>query len=100
MLKRDRVEVSALVIGATGEAKRKRGIVGVEHPATGIYIVHFMPEKPVRTDRYHFDVTIVNTDTFRVATLADSGGATLQVRIFDEAAMLADADFELAAEHV
>ncbi|MBK6689463.1 MAG: hypothetical protein IPG45_33665 [Deltaproteobacteria bacterium] len=99
-MRNNRMDISAWVLGATGEAKRKQGVVAVERASDGVYNLRFPADKPVRAEAYHLSVTILNKDTFRSAQLADVGGATIQVRIFDDAAMPADADFLFGAERV
>ncbi len=99
-MRKNRVDVSALVIGDTGAAVRKQGVAATVREGPGVYTLRFPPDRPVRPEVYHLSLTVLNKDTLRVAQLANSGGASIQVRIFDDAAMPADADFEFAAERV
>jgi hypothetical protein len=95
---RNRVEVSTMVVA--GKAGPRRGVSSVEQDGTGVYTIHFAPEKPVRAEAHRLSIAILNADGPRTAVFSDTGGASIGVRIFDGAGQPADADFQFSAERI
>ncbi|MCC7383924.1 MAG: hypothetical protein IT384_18925 [Deltaproteobacteria bacterium] len=95
---RDRIEVSATMLGGKGEPKR--GVAAIERNGPGVYEIRFPPEKSVHAETYQLAIAIVNASEPRTWVFTGSGGASIGVRIFDARGEPIDADFQFTAERL
>lgn len=95
-----RNRIDAVVTVLAGKMASRRGVASVERTEEGAYTIQFAPDRPVRAETHQLSIVVLNADRPHEAVFADTGGASIKVRIFDLAGRPTDADFQFSAQRI